>query len=325
MERADYIIVGQGIAGILTAFKLIEKGRSVFLFDDEWPQNTASQVSGAVLNPVNLKNGRSAFPNDSLGIARKTYQRLEVFLKTTVLSEKPLIFFSKADAMLNPFLSDLSDSEKDFLKAYFHGGLQYRKLNPVWQVNNKLLLKKWLAHFQNAKNFRKEKFQYADCIFRKDEIIYQDISAGKIIFCEGATGKNNPFFPNLPFTKNRGNVLLLYIPGLPSDCIYHFKNRLIPMGCRQFWLGSNYQWNFNDLKPDLAWREKSLNDLKSWLKIPFQFQTHLVAERPTSAGQNVFLLQHTTFKNVFFFNGLGTKGFTLGPYFAAQLLRLLGE
>jgi glycine/D-amino acid oxidase-like deaminating enzyme len=116
---------------------------------------------------------------------------------------------------------------------------------------------------------------------------------------------------------------MLDIPGLPEDAIYHRKLRLVPKGDHQFWCGSNYQWDFENILPDENWRKESEAELKSWLKIPSEIKNHIVAQRPTTAGQIPIVGIHPEYTALAIFNGLGTRGFSSGPYWAAEMAALL--
>jgi hypothetical protein len=51
---SKYLIVGQGLAGTLLAFSLLEKGEEVLIADD-YAHASASQVAAGMWNPVTFK------------------------------------------------------------------------------------------------------------------------------------------------------------------------------------------------------------------------------------------------------------------------------
>ena len=53
MKNVDYIIVGDGYAGLFFAHQLIRNNRSFVMFSEK--QKSASQVSAGIINPVVLK------------------------------------------------------------------------------------------------------------------------------------------------------------------------------------------------------------------------------------------------------------------------------
>ncbi|MGN6438983.1 MAG: NAD(P)/FAD-dependent oxidoreductase, partial [Agriterribacter sp.] len=59
--------------------------------------------------------------------------------------------------------------------------------------------------------------------------------------------------------------------------------------------------------------------LQHWLKLPFTVEDHIVAERPTTAGQEILTGIHPAMPSFAILNGLGTKGFSAGPLLAKHL------
>ena len=89
-------------------------------------------------------------------------------------------------------------------------------------------------------------------------------------------------------------------------------------------LGSNYQWSFSDPEPHKEFYEQAERHLKAWLKIPFKILEHKAALRPATLERRPFVGLHPHQRNIGILNGMGTKGCSLAPYFASQLVdRLL--
>ncbi len=63
--------------------------------------------------------------------------------------------------------------------------------------------------------------------------------------------------------------------------------------------------------------------LKVLLKTPYKFISQDWGFRPTTPDRRPILGEHPDLKNVIIFNGLGTKGVSLAPYFSAQLANWL--
>ncbi|MFA6151583.1 MAG: FAD-dependent oxidoreductase [Chitinophagaceae bacterium] len=331
----DILIIGQGIAGTLLSYELMCEGKSVMVIDTP-DKHKASLVAAAVINPLIGKNWTIA--KDAAMLiphAVKTYKALGEKFEQNFLIEKDLFVFHQnvkqeqtfADQISdgNSYLHDLGMPETDSLKQFFFADDKIGKVNPVYTVEAASLLRQWTSYIQAENSFETEKFDMADLKISTDRIAYKGISADKIVFCEGAAGRNNPLFPHVNFTTNRGDVLLLSIPELTTNHLYQKGIRLVPRSDGLFWCGSNYTWKYDSLLPDKNWRSETEAQLKNWLKLPFEMTDHLVAERPTTAGQQTLLLQSELHKNVYFFNGLGTRGFSAGPFLANKMAQLLNH
>jgi glycine/D-amino acid oxidase-like deaminating enzyme len=59
------------------------------------------------------------------------------------------------------------------------------------------------------------------------------------------------------------------------------------------------------------------------VKDPFAIVDHLAALRPATLERRPFIGLHPLHPAVGIFNGMGTKGCSLAPYFARQLVNLL--
>ena len=324
--QTDYLIIGAGIAGTLISYELLQRNKSVVVIDDtDLPKS--STAAGAILNPVNIKQWTVA-KNYKLYIqqALETYSALQVLLNIPVISERPIIAFDQNTegntTSLNEYLNKNSVEEISVIQKSFRQIVPANKIFPAYQVNGISLLTAWRKYLADKNLFFNERFLPEDLSVSGNTISYKFFKAEKIIFCEGVFASQNSFFPNLSFTKNRGDALLLSIPGLPEDFIYHNEIRLIPMGNQRFWCGSNYTWNYHNLEPDIEWRQNIIALLQQWLRLPFIIEEHIVAERPTTAGQQPITQIHDALPAAIF-NGLGTKGFLMAPLLAKKMAMML--
>jgi glycine/D-amino acid oxidase-like deaminating enzyme len=329
--HVDYLIIGQGIAGTLLSHALLREGKSVIVIDQP-RTNSSSKVAGAVINPLAGKHWTpSADYERYFPLAYDTYNTLASLLGTELIRESALyifheneeqkVYFRQQQKAYNQLLDEVADN--GIINTYFRLPFGAGKVHPVWIINANGLLKGWADFLDRRSWIREEFFDMQYCDIRNAGVYYKDIQADRIIFCEGAPAANNPLFAGLPFTRNRGEALLLSIPGLPQDHIYHNHLRLIPKGQDLFWCGSNYLWQYNDLVPDPGWREETMNRLDNWLRQPYEVADHIVAERPTTAGQVPLMGIHPRIPSVAIFNGLGTRGFSSGPFLSKVMAALL--
>jgi glycine/D-amino acid oxidase-like deaminating enzyme len=327
--QTHFLIIGQGIAGSLLSLELIKHGKKVLVIDKKNPSKS-SLVAGAVLNPMAGKHwSPSPQANVFLPKAHEVYKSIEALLNISILQETKLHVFHESEEkrlqfeqkqqLFPQYLSIIENNKSPYFNALYGCGI----INGVSIINAPTLLSAVKNYLIAQHALIEEDFDESVLKIEEDNIQYKDIKASKIIFCNGVDAANSRFFQSLPFTKNRGDVLMVDIPGLPENAVYHQKLRLVPKGNHQFWCGSNYKWHFEDLLPDENWRKESEAELKFWLKIPFEIKNHIVAQRPTTAGQIPFIGIHPEYKTVVIFNGLGTRGFSSGPYWASELAKQL--
>jgi glycine/D-amino acid oxidase-like deaminating enzyme len=100
--------------------------------------------------------------------------------------------------------------------------------------------------------------------------------------------------------------------------IYKQGINLVPWQKDLFWIGSTYEWDFIDTNPSPDFRKKVTDQLKHWLKVPFEIVDHIASERPANMERRPFVGLHPAMPSIGIFNGMGTKGCSLAPYFANE-------
>jgi len=143
------------------------------------------------------------------------------------------------------------------------------------------------------------------------------------IYCEGHYAALNALTARLPLVPARGHYLVCDIPGLGLDFVLQGHTNIIPQADGLYRVGSTYQWQFDNHKPEpepVALLTKQLADT---LGLPFVVQDVRAGVRPTTPDNKPILGPLTKAENRYVFNGLGTKGFSLAPYFASMLCDFL--
>ena len=87
-----------------------------------------------------------------------------------------------------------------------------------------------------------------------------------------------------------------------------------------YWVGATNAWHFEHNLPTEAHKQLILNELREILNCPFEVVAHHAAIRPTVKDRRPFIGQHPQFPVLGIFNGFGTKGASLVPFFAAQFV-----
>ena len=323
----DYIIVGQGICGSFLSYYLTKLGKDILVIDK--PQaNTASKIASGIINPVTGRRIVKTWLIDELmPFAWQAYNELGNEFGRNLIRQCDVLDFFATPQMRDAF-TERSKEEPDLLnllhddakqESLFRFNYGVGNVHPCYLTDVQLLMNLWREKLQLSNQLQEEEFDVAE-LQVGDEINYKDTKAQKIIFCDGAAGAKNPFFERLPFAFNKGEALLVSIPGLPQDFIYKQGINIVPWKEKNsFWVGSNYVWNYTDLNPTEAFRKVTEEQLKYWLRLPFSMIDHIASERPANVERRPFVGLHPVHQNVGILNGMGTKGSSLAPYFAYQL------
>lgn len=330
----DFIIVGQGIAGTLLAHFLLEKNNKIRIIDPGLP-GSATKVAAGIINPVTGRRYVKSWKIEALlPFAERTYTDLEKKFDIKIYHKKNIIrslFNSReendwlvrsGEAGYEKYMLDEVDLGKYQTTtelAYSYGEVQYSA-----QVDIGKLAFHYRQLFLEQQQLLQETFDFSKLKINENTVQYGDLSARNIVFCEGHGVKNNPFFNYLPFGGAKGEVLIIKLKD-PSQYQKILKHRvfIVPLENDTYWIGATYDWDFENAQPTANGKSFLIERLEDFLKIPFEIVTHKAAIRPTVKDRRPILGYHPEFAPLAIFNGLGTKGASLGPYWANHMANFL--
>lgn len=316
----DIAIVGDGIVGSLLAYELIQNGKKVVWFGSG--KASSSVFSGALINPVAGKHLRiNDVSLERYQFAVSYYTQLAKAFQIDVLAKHKLLFFDKVldINVSNEFVSTVhnsfcSENDKSLVQV-----------NDVYKVNQQVLLTALKSYNSTLSHLEILAFDTAKLNVHDEYLSYEDFQFQQIVFCEGASGFNNPLFAPAPFTLNYGNVLIAKILDLSNDYIYDLGQvRLVPCGEGLFWCGGNTMWN--------SIPENQLTNFESIIKdavakylniLSFDIVSHQIVQRPTIAGQQPIFDSSIIDDRIWRINGLGTRGYSASPRLIQEILPFL--
>jgi len=328
--QTQIIIVGFGIAGANLAFTLYKRGID-FIVIDEHREVTSSKVAAGLYNPITGRRAVKTWLADELfPFAQTFYQSIEEELNITLLNDRNGYRLYKEDKDQAKMLRKSQEPQfKGYLNTDFEGlnfkeNIQDMGGVEILQSGN-LSISPYLDAFKqkltNEGTFRDELFEYDQLSSSSEQVQYKDISAEKVIFAEGFRAMDNPFFSWLPFAVTKGEMLKIKST-LPQTHIINKGFFILPIGNSEFLVGSSYERVVDESITEKG--RKTVSDkLDALLKVPYKIIGQYAAVRPTVLDRKPFLGVHPENKNVFIFNGMGTKGVTLSPYFAEQFVNHL--
>jgi len=329
--QVDYIIVGQGLCGTWLSYYLEKAGQSFVVIDESKP-STASKAASGIINPVTGRRIVKTWMIDELmPFAWQAYRSFGQMLNIECITQKPIIDFFPTPQMRLAFTEryekdqqflSLPENENDWL-PFIQYDFGYGIIQPAYLTDIQSLLSGRQHDLSAKSQLRNEYLDASLCIDTGHTIQYKDITARKIIFCDGVAGFNNPFFNNLPYGLNKGEMILVEIPGLPTEQIIKKGYNLVPWQGNIFWLGSTYLWEFEDDQPSKSFFESASSWLTQTLKMPFTIVEHRASVRPATVERKPFVGLHPSNNKIGILNGMGTKGCSLAPFFANQLVNHL--
>ncbi len=330
--QVDYLIIGQGISGTWLSYYL-QKERKSFLVIDNNDRSSPSRIAAGIINPVTGRRHVTVWMADELlSFAWKSYTAFGQELGITAISHKNIIDFFPSPQMRISFMQRVEEkspyvhsyAEQNQFNPLFNYDFGCGEIRPVYIVHLEILLPAWRKRLEESNSLLEETFEPGSLKISADSVQYKDIKAGQILFCDGNNSSSNHYFDRLPFAPNKGEVLIVDIPDLPPTHIYKRGMMLAPLAkAGLWWIGSNYAWEFKDAAPTREFREQVTQLLGNWLKPSFKIIDHFSSLRPATLERRPFAGLHPHYPAVGILNGMGTKGCSLAPFFANQLVDLL--
>ena len=330
----DFLILGQGICGTLLSRALLSRGARVLVVAD--PARPGSSLAAAgIINPVGGKRlWRTQHMRDTLPEALRTYEALAAELSIPPPAKLRLMMFHENEDRRALFAQRKAEEPEWFehsgeedarvAGACFQAPHGFGMIQPYYQVDSRGLLAAWRQKLAAEGALVEADFDWNAATIGPEGVEWRGIKATRLIACDGAAVRQNPLFHHLRWTPNKGEALVLSIPGLPGGRLYQHGIRLAPWGNDGlWWAGTRQTWDFADARPTAAWREEAQTQLAQWLRLPFEVADHLAAERPTIAGQQPVAALHPTLLALGIFNGMGSRGFANAPFYAERFAQAL--
>lgn len=330
--KVDYIIVGQGICGSYLSYYLQQSNASFVVFD-EAKHNTASKIASGVINPITGRRWvRTWMIEEVMPFAVNAYKEMEGKFECELIRQCNAINFHTTpqmklafDERLQQESEYLSSVKNDAYEDYFNINFGAGEITPCWLIDINCLLQMQRSQLIKEGRLVEEKLDIEQLIAEDQGVWYKNVEAKKIIFCDGVDGFKNKWFHLLPYAPNKGEALLVEIKGLPKTNIYKSGISIVPWNGDLFWVGSSYEWDFTSAGPTEIFYKKTLAVLQSLLKIPFEVKEHLSGVRPSNLERRPFVGFHPLQTQIGLLNGMGTKGCSLAPYFANELVQHLAQ
>jgi glycine oxidase len=327
--EVDYIIVGQGLAGSCLAVQMLNRGRT-FMVIDLPEENTCTVVAAGLFNPVTGQHLVKTWLGDTLfPYLHQFYSRCENEAGTKFFYPMSLYRPFGSIEEQNEWMGRSADPtyraiiESIFTQPAFdgvrdhYGGLLLKQCG---YINTALFVQCVREKVAGRGFYRHGHFDAAKLEVSTDGVFYEDIKASRVIFCEGPKVLANPWFNKLPIRVLKGETIRI-------KCDYRkhvILNRgvyMVPGKEEGEWrVGSTYNLTDTTMGSTLPAKQELEQKLKDLIRFPYEVTGQDWGFRPTTVDRRPILGKHPKFEQLVIFNGLGTKGVSLAPYFSEVLL-----
>jgi glycine/D-amino acid oxidase-like deaminating enzyme len=329
----DYLIIGQGLAGSLLAWELIQRNCKVVIIDNG--RENASQVAAGLINPITgMRFVKSSDVDTLLPTAKQCYLELAEFFQQTFYIEKPMLRLFRSDKELLRCLKRLDNpGYQNYLGAIMpldrpinnlatpYGFLEQKQTG---YLLTRLLLTCLKDFFIARQCYRQIDLDYQD-IQLQPSLRWQDIFPRKIIFCEGHHATKNPWFSWLPFQPVKGEILTLEHQIRLPDKILNFGDWLIPIKSNHVRIGATFDRENLNILPTGRGKSDLLKSIKSISANLTQATliNHQANIRPCTLDKQPFTGHHPQHPQLAIFNGFGAKGSLQIPWYSQHFVDAL--
>ena len=331
--KADFLIVGQGVAGSVLAWTLDQRGCTVLLADDP-ALPSASGVAAGIVNPL---TGRKLVhtwkANELFPFLHRFYRSIEQQLGVEFFHPKTIYrpFRSVAeqtdylaltnDPDVRQYVSKSVDNEQyaPFIKNPF-GGLEVTQSGWVDLTEFVRLIK---GYFVRKNQYYEGRVGDSDLKISEDTVEWKDIEIGKVIFCDGVLARANPLFGWLPYNPVKGQILTAVIEKYNLTNVVNQGVFILPVRPGLVRIGATYSWHDLDWQTTDDGRAFLESKVAAVLNVPYQVVAQQAGIRPSTKDRRPFIGLHPAHPAVGIFGGMGTKGVSLAPYLAEQFARHL--
>lgn len=334
-KRFDYIIVGQGIAGTVLAHTLLTEGKSVLIID-EGVEHSTSAIAAGLYNPVVFKRlVKSWMADELIPFMDIFYRAAEALLGKQFYFKKQIVklfaddaekafWLKKSEEEVGAYLSKNIDTH--FLRGLIDNPHGSAEVLSAGNLDTPVFLKAFRNYFLKQHCLLADKFEYADLSISEKKLSYRNYDAGKLIFCEGYKSTLNPYFKWLPFKLTKGEVITIRLSAetlIPIEKVINKGVFILPLGDNTYKVGATYEWQDLSEHPTEKGKLYLIEKLQKVIQVPFEVIAHEAGVRPTVLDRRPLIGLHPEHESIGIFNGMGTKGVMLAPYFAKQFSNFL--
>jgi glycine/D-amino acid oxidase-like deaminating enzyme len=335
VKNIDYIIAGQGIAGSLLAWFLLQRSQRVLVIDPE-EVNTSSRISGGMIHPVTGRRIAKSWMADTLiPYARTTYTDIEDKLAGRFFEDYPVLEIFNDIQHRNDWAGRSADEGMDkYIKDECPPNAIPEGINAPyggrWVVgggwlDTKRFLDAIRQYLKGKNSYLNGTLDFYDAEKTESGIQWKEYSAKAIIDCTGMGLYKSDYGTDLPFNPCTGELLNINVEGLPKDFVVHGSIKIIPTGGNGYIGGATYDYTRRDGQCTVDGREKLESSIQKLISRPYSITQQLAAVRPSTTDRKPIIGKHFSNEKYYFFNGLGSKGVMMGPWHAMMLVKHLLE
>lgn len=321
MKNTEYTIVGWGLAGSIMAWQLFFNKIKFSVYDST--KNDSTKIAAGIVNPIVFKRLTKSWQADVLmPYAESFYQKIEEELSDKIIVPKHIfkIFNSYEDE--NNWMVKQSDNRfADYLLP-INSSFNINHINSPFGYGEV----KTFGNLDTVKFLELSKlfFLSKGVTFINEVFDYNKVNTtNNYIFCEGYDVVNNPYFNYLPLKPTHGETLIIKTNQLNFEGIINKNMFVMHLKDDLYKVGATYNWKLKEPICTERGKAELIEKLNQFVEFDYEIISQQAGIRPTVKDRRPLIGTHPIHENLHVFNGLGTKGVMIAPYYSNQLINCL--
>jgi len=327
----DTLILGQGLAGSALAWSLIRAGERVGVIDDGH-RSASSAVAAGLINPLaGLRFTRRPEVSDWLDAADRWYAEIARRFGRPFRHDLPMLRLFRSAEQRRFYDRQAADPENRSLigaafgaaacpepiAAPYGGFLQQR----TGYVDLPLLLATLRGWLRGQQCLIEDRLDPEQIVLGDGAVQVSGLSARRLVFCDGARLRDNPWFRDLPLRPEKGEIVDLEAADWRPRHIVNGAHWLLPLDNGLLRLGATHGHHRIDLEVTTAGRDELLAGWHAWR--PTGAAPRVVRQvagvRPGTSDRYPLIGRHAERPQLWVFNGFGARGALSIPWYAERL------
>ena len=327
----DTLIVGQGLAGSALAWHLAAAGERVCVIDDGH-LSASSIVAAGLINPLaGMRFSRRPETLPCLAAAEHWYSSLGLRFGRTFLHSVPMLrVFRSPQQQRFHRRRELDPESRSLLGPIFdasacpepvaaaHGGFVQARTG---YVDLPLLLDELRTWLNREHRLLESRFDPADLRIDTDGVALGAVRARRLVLCQGAALRADPWFGGLPLAPDKGEILDLALDDWQPRHIVNAAHWIVPTVGGVLRLGATHDHAVTDNRTTPQGRAELLAGLAALH--PGGATPRVLAQRagvrPGTVDRQPLIGRHREHPALWVFNGFGARGALFVPWYAARL------
>ncbi len=326
-KEVDCLVVGGGIAGVWLAFQLLKMKKS-FVLIDKPGLSISSSVAAGIYNPLLPGRQKKSYKADliypELG---KKYHEMEAFLACKILHKQTVCHLLDDQwehndwaglAKSTSFIGYV-DLKNERISDHIISDFGQLAIRHSGRIDIQAMTQAFIEQIKSPNYYINEMFDEDQLETDVNGVTYGDIKASKLVLCQGAGMNHNKLTSKIPLKPAKGEVLLIrtddnFTASIPQKGVF-----MLPLGNGIYKIGSNFEWDDLGYHPTEKAKEEILRKFEKWYKGPYEIVDQQAGLRPSSEDRRPIIGKIQSVGNTYVFNGLGSKGAALAPYYSEML------